>query len=207
MIYFVQAAIIGRIKIGYCHHTRLAKRTAALQTASPVPLVLLATTDGNKAREAALHARFAACRAIGEWFDPAPALVRFITRLQGRRPLKPRPRLKRVDEAARWLLEQFRQRGIWKSSELFALAAQAGVSRAAIFEAKDRLNLPRARLMACPDGTHAWFWTAGRGTESGKPVEPAVAAQGLTTGSANQLGEPVDPERNGSIGSTPGGLN
>lgn len=83
MIYFLQADIIGRIKIGHTSKANADSRLEALRTASPVPLRLLATMKGNRTREQRLHLRFAASRVHGEWFEPTPKLIRFIARQQG----------------------------------------------------------------------------------------------------------------------------
>ncbi len=189
MIYFVQAALIGRIKIGYCRRGGLDKRIATLQTASPVPLTLLATVSGTREREAALHARFAECRAHGEWFDPALRLVSFIARLQGRILTPRKVRVKRSQSAADWLRARFQERDVWKSSELFAIAHQDGISRDAIFEARGSLGLPRPRRQKGPDGSPAYYWALptpgapGISTGAAMPtvatVAPVLAAQGL----------------------------
>jgi hypothetical protein len=91
VIYFVQAEIIGRIKIGYCARGHFEKRLSHLQIGSPVELRVLATCRGDRTREAILHDRFAASRVRGEWFEPTPDLVRFIARLNGRALAGPRP--------------------------------------------------------------------------------------------------------------------
>lgn len=83
MIYFVQAEIIGRIKIGWTADEDAAVRLAMLQTASPVRLHLIATRPGGRCKERELHARFAHARTVGEWFDPVPELARYVGRAQG----------------------------------------------------------------------------------------------------------------------------
>ncbi|WP_331728809.1 GIY-YIG nuclease family protein [Streptomyces canus] len=47
-------------------------RLRQLQSGSPVPLSVLWSTPGDTALERELHARFAAHRAHGEWFDLTP---------------------------------------------------------------------------------------------------------------------------------------
>lgn len=49
------------------------------------------------------------------------------------------------EKAALWLVKRFRERKEWHSEELFSLAKQHGIGRAAIFEAKDILCLPDAK--------------------------------------------------------------
>lgn len=85
MIYFIQAEIVGRIKIGYTSKDTISSRVATLQTASPVKLRVLASRPGGKAKEQQLHVRFAHARTCGEWFDPVPELVRYIARVQARK--------------------------------------------------------------------------------------------------------------------------
>lgn len=60
--------------------------------------------------------------------------------------------------AAEWLIEQFRERLEWPSDELFRAANEAGISRSALFEAKDVLSLPRCRRHAAENGDVGWFW-------------------------------------------------
>lgn len=84
MIYFVQADIIGYIKIGHSSQAKLAKRLVALQTGSPVLLRVLATTPGGRERKQEFHLRFGPHRLHGEWFQPCAELVRLIARLQGK---------------------------------------------------------------------------------------------------------------------------
>jgi hypothetical protein len=60
--------------------------------------------------------------------------------------------------ASEWLVERFREKREWPSDELFRAAAQEGVSRDAIFEAKARLDLPRARLHIAQDGSRSYCW-------------------------------------------------
>jgi hypothetical protein len=78
-VYFIQQGSSGPVKIGKAD--QVASRLATLQTANPLPLRLLATTDGGEARERELHAQFATDRMHGEWFYPSPALMGFIARL------------------------------------------------------------------------------------------------------------------------------
>lgn len=72
-IYFVQSEHGGEIKIGRADD--VAKRLVGLQTGRADKLVLLAATQGSVAQEKALHARFAAHRAKGEWFHQCDDLV------------------------------------------------------------------------------------------------------------------------------------
>jgi hypothetical protein len=79
-VYFLQAGARGAIKIGTS--TNLQSRIDTLQTAHPEPLRLLATVPGGVAIERVFHAAFAAHRKQGEWFEPAPELLRAIDELR-----------------------------------------------------------------------------------------------------------------------------
>lgn len=73
-VYF--AACGERVKIGWS--TKVSTRIAQLQTGSPDPIRLLATTPGGRKLERQLHERFAAARVAGEWFDLTPELRELI---------------------------------------------------------------------------------------------------------------------------------
>lgn len=60
--------------------------------------------------------------------------------------------------AGEWLVEQFREKREWDSDELFKAARAANVSRNALFEAKDKLDLPRARKVTHENGSTMWVW-------------------------------------------------
>lgn len=65
---------------------------------------------------------------------------------------------RRVVVATDWLIERFRERRDWASDELFASARAAGLSRNALFEAKDSLQLPKARQEVLENGDRQWVW-------------------------------------------------
>lgn len=68
-------------------------------------------------------------------------------------------RTKRREESAReWLIERFREKREWPSDDLFAAGREANISRNAIFDAKDRLCLPRARRSVGEGGDVTWTW-------------------------------------------------
>jgi predicted transcriptional regulator len=73
-VYFAQ--VRGRadsaIKIGWSADVR--RRLDDLATASPEPLTIIAALPGGRDLEARMHARFAAHRGQGEWFEAAPVL-------------------------------------------------------------------------------------------------------------------------------------
>jgi hypothetical protein len=60
--------------------------------------------------------------------------------------------------ASRWLIERFRENLEWRSDDLIEAGRQNGVSRNALFEAKDRLCLPKARKTTHTNGDTCWVW-------------------------------------------------
>ncbi len=159
MIYFLQAEIIGRIKIGYTSKAKADKRLHNLKCGSPVELKLLTWTGGDRQKEQELHQRFAHARVRGEWFDPVPELVRYVARLQGKKICQVNTaRPPRGQRAAEWLTQRFAERPEWPSTELIAAAALLGISRPALFEAKRILNLPPARRRKSPSGKCHCVW-------------------------------------------------
>jgi hypothetical protein len=60
--------------------------------------------------------------------------------------------------AAVWLVERFKEKLEWRSKILLAAAAQEGISRDAMFEAKRSLNLPKARKLTETNGDEHWVW-------------------------------------------------
>ncbi len=69
-VYVIHATGTNRIKLGYT--TNPQGRLAALQTASPFPLQMLACWPGSRAREKRLHRYMAQFRQVGEWFEVPP---------------------------------------------------------------------------------------------------------------------------------------
>lgn len=79
MIYFVQSPDGGPVKIG--HSTNIDVRIKQLRFQFGTPLVLLATMEGGRPEEQALHARFAAHRlGSTEQFRPVAEIMNFIGR-------------------------------------------------------------------------------------------------------------------------------
>ena len=78
LVYFIRGA--GMIKIGVADSPE--SRMSTLQAGSPVPLYLLATMQGGFSKEKELHAKFAASRRHGEWFECTPELERTIRECQ-----------------------------------------------------------------------------------------------------------------------------
>ena len=76
-VYFVYAAEAGVIKIGFTMD-RPWKRLCALQTASPVDLVVMGVVRGPAKLERLLHKKFRKIRKRYEWFHATPELIDFI---------------------------------------------------------------------------------------------------------------------------------
>lgn len=77
-VYFVRSERTHAIKIGFTAG-KIEDRIAALQTAHPYKLQILAACSGTREYEKALHERFGRLRLEGEWFNPHPDLIAFIS--------------------------------------------------------------------------------------------------------------------------------
>jgi hypothetical protein len=66
-VYLVQAGENGPVKIGFSNSVQ--SRLRKIQTDIAEKLILLRLLDGGRELEASLHARFAAQRLRGEWFQ------------------------------------------------------------------------------------------------------------------------------------------
>ena len=77
-VYFIRSEETHAIKIGFTSGP-IEKRLNSLQTAHPYKLQLLATVPGTPDYEKSLHERFASFRLEGEWFQPHPDLVAFVS--------------------------------------------------------------------------------------------------------------------------------
>lgn len=77
MIYFIQDSGSLNIKIGFTDGSPHA-RLSALQTGNSSLLVLLGAVAGTMAAEREAHAALAKHRVSGEWFRPAPDVLRHI---------------------------------------------------------------------------------------------------------------------------------
>jgi predicted dienelactone hydrolase len=64
-VYFLSSA--DRVKVGYS--VEPARRISALSTASPFPIVVIATIPGTEAEERAIHRGLSSSRRYGEWFE------------------------------------------------------------------------------------------------------------------------------------------
>lgn len=60
--------------------------------------------------------------------------------------------------ASEWLTQAFLLKQHWQSDDLFREASQDGISRNAIFEAKAKLNLPKAQKSTLANGDVVWTW-------------------------------------------------
>lgn len=78
-VYFLSAAQVRLVKIGYARDLRLRLQQA--RVLSPVPLELLLVVAGGRDEERALHAELADCRVRGEWFCDCPRLQATLKRL------------------------------------------------------------------------------------------------------------------------------
>jgi hypothetical protein len=72
-VYVIRCTGTGLYKIGFA--IDVAKRISSLQTGSASALELVLTMKGDVERERQLHARFAANRVRGEWFDLGQAEI------------------------------------------------------------------------------------------------------------------------------------
>ncbi len=79
-VYFVQRGDGGSIKIGFTSSWQ-GGRIPALETASDVPLRVLAFVPGGRPLERDLHREFAADRLRREWFRPTERLLARIAAL------------------------------------------------------------------------------------------------------------------------------
>jgi excisionase family DNA binding protein len=75
LVYFIQGAAGGPIKIGVAHTPE--QRLRELQVGHPTALVIRKVMPGGVAYERELHTRFARARLCGEWFRPTDELCRF----------------------------------------------------------------------------------------------------------------------------------
>ncbi|MDZ4318303.1 MAG: GIY-YIG nuclease family protein [Phenylobacterium sp.] len=77
-VYFVQAAKLGLIKIGFA--ADIQERLGSLQVGSPDRLALIGAIYDKDALaiEARLHSRFRKDREHGEWFRPSAELLAYI---------------------------------------------------------------------------------------------------------------------------------
>ena len=80
-VYFAEKSD-GLIKIGFAHDVEARMKQISAMAGSN--LSILVTTNGGSIEEASLHRRFASAKRHGEWFEPAPELLNFITELRAK---------------------------------------------------------------------------------------------------------------------------
>lgn len=80
-IYFIKSTISHEIKIGFTS-SDAAKRLSTIQTSHPYKLELLAQVPGDRKFEKSLHQKFEQYRLKGEWFQPHPDIINFISTLK-----------------------------------------------------------------------------------------------------------------------------
>lgn len=79
VVYFVEAKLSGKIKIGVT--SGLGKRLRNLINGSPIKLRLIGTIPGTYRDEQDLHLRFAKYRKHGEWFSASTKLKTEISQI------------------------------------------------------------------------------------------------------------------------------
>jgi T5orf172 domain len=75
-VYFLRGGRRGLIKIGVA--VNLPRRLRALRTASPDPVEILASIPGGFETERLAHYLVSRYRQFGEWFGPAPEVLRLV---------------------------------------------------------------------------------------------------------------------------------
>ena len=77
-VYFIQGEQSRRIKIGYTEGL-VESRIASLQTGSQERLLALGWKPGTRSDERTLHRQFAKLSMGGEWFNPGPELLTYVS--------------------------------------------------------------------------------------------------------------------------------
>lgn len=80
-LYFIRRPDSGDIKIGISREP--VRRHRDIQAANGRPLVLVGSILGGSDEEDAVHAAFADCRLLNEWFHETPRLTAFVAKLLG----------------------------------------------------------------------------------------------------------------------------
>jgi AAA domain len=70
----------------------------------------------------------------------------------------PGPSKKRHIDAAKWMVELFREKRSWSSDDFWKASRAADLSRSAVQEAKNLLNLPKCRKTTHTNGNTEWIW-------------------------------------------------
>lgn len=79
-VYFIQAGVGGRIKIGYSPMPY--RRIDYIRSLCGPNLIVLAVIEGSAGVEHNLHRFLSAHRAHHEWFEPAPEVLEVVRRAQ-----------------------------------------------------------------------------------------------------------------------------
>lgn len=79
-VYFIGSTYGGLVKIGRTFD--LCGRLKKLQSGSPVPLEVIATTFQDVCSEKHLHEKFSGSRVYGEWFQLTRNLIDFMAQLE-----------------------------------------------------------------------------------------------------------------------------
>jgi hypothetical protein len=105
LVYVIQAAESGRIKIGVARDPY--RRLAELQVGSPEQLELIGVAPGGRKRELELHAELRHDRLHGEWFELSNHAVYVVGNLLG--CFQPSPKqIEAQRKADHW-------RAVWKA--------------------------------------------------------------------------------------------
>lgn len=80
LVYFIRRGSSGPIKVGFTKD--LEARLSSLQTASDLPLQVLAVFPATKQAESDIHQSLAESRIRGEWFAPTMELLLEIVRVR-----------------------------------------------------------------------------------------------------------------------------
>lgn len=85
LVYVLRAGKAGAFKIGFtASEFNLPVRVAALQTGCPERIEVIGFRPGAGSDEYAAHCALERWRTWGEWFSPAPEVLRFVQTLVGR---------------------------------------------------------------------------------------------------------------------------
>ena len=135
MIYFIQSADGGPIKIGYARD--IDSRVKALEGQSGKEMIVLASLPGGKKDETELHRRFAHLRldARREQFRPAKDLVDFIGNKKTRLDHRPEKRGRKFQVT----------QDIWERLQLVAIKSSTDCSTV-LCDILDRA-LPRLKIV------------------------------------------------------------
>lgn len=144
-VYFIQAAS-GLVKIG--RSTDVPRRKKALQLAHGERLKLLGAIPGGAVLERQFHERWAHLRQTGEWFLPAPELLRAIDKelaapqldLAGAKPRLNSKTGTERERLAQGLIDFFRARHPKQTS--LRVAEETGIPEQTIRKWLDRSSAP-----------------------------------------------------------------